>query len=167
MAERPTLKELREVFETGEPKRPEDVIGVWVWRISLAYQRRADTTVKEFGLTHLQFVLLITCTWLNLTTDAVSQRDLALEIGMQEAQLSVMVKALKARKLVAQRASAADSRVREVTVTTAGLRLLATVLPHMRRMQSELWPSEKQNEQLTRTIKAILGRWTYDKPMLP
>ena len=167
MVIRPTRKELQEAFDAEEPKRPQDVIGVWVWRISLAYQRRADATAKEFGLTHLQFVLLITCAWLNSTTGVVSQRDLASEIGMQEAQLSVMVKALKARKLLAQRASATDSRVREITVTPAGLRLLAAVLPHMRRLQSELWPFAQQNEQLTRTIKSVLARWANEQPTLP
>ncbi len=159
MAGRPTKAELQGVFDSGQPRRPEDVVGVCVWRISLAYQRRAEMALREFGISHLQFVILNTCAWLNLTTGRVSQRDLVAEIGVQEAQLSVTVKALKAKKLVTQRAEEADPRVRVIELSAAGLQLLAQVLPHMRRLQAELWPSEKQNEQLTGTIKAVLARW--------
>ena len=78
---------------------------------------------------------------------------------MQEAQLSFMVKALKTKKLITQRTSRVDTRVRMIEITSAGLRLLDTVLPHMRQFQSELWPSDNQNRQLTGTIKTILERW--------
>lgn len=152
-------KHLQELFEAGKAERPEAVVGVWVWRLSLAYQRRAELALKEFGITHLQFVILITCAWLNLTAEAVSQRDLVKEIGIQEAQLSFMVKALKAKKLVTQRASPIDTRIRLIEITSAGLTMLSTVLPHMRRFQSEQWPLEVQSEQLVDTIRAILSRW--------
>ncbi len=159
MASRPTKTELQSLFDAGQPRRPEDVVGVWVWRISLAYQRRAEMTLREFGISHLQFVILITCAWLNLSTERVSQRDLAAEIGVQEAQLSLMVKALKAKKLVMQRPDKTDPRVRVIELSSAGLQILARVLPHMRRFQAELWPSESQNEQLTGIIRTVLQRW--------
>ncbi len=155
----PTKSELQGLIDAGQPRRPDDVVGVWVWRLSLAYQRRAEMTLREFGISHLQFVILTTCAWLNLTTERVSQRDLVAEIGVQEAQLSVMVKALKAKKLVTQRPDLSDPRVRVVELSSAGLQLLTQVLPRMRSLQAELWPSEKQNEQLTGTIKAVLARW--------
>ena len=122
-------------------------------------QRRAEIALKKFGITHLQFVIPTTCAWLNLETDVVRQRDLVAEIGMQEAQLSFMVKALKRNKLVTQRANPEDTRVRIIEITSAGLKLLAEVLPHMRQFQSDLWPSEDENERLTGTIKTILVRW--------
>ena len=159
MASRPTKRELQDVLDAEHPRRPDDVVGVWVWRISLAYQRRAELVLREFGISHLQFVILTTCAWLNLTTERVSQRDLVAAIGVQEAQLSVMVKALKAKRLLTQRAGETDPRIRIIELSQAGLRTLAQVLPSMRRLQSELWPSEKQNEQLTGAIKAVLARW--------
>ena len=151
--------DLKALFDGSEPRHPEDVVGVWVWRISLAYQRRAEMALKEFGVTHLQFVVLITCAWLNLTKDAVSQRDLVREIGMQEAQLSFMIKSLKTKKLVTQRAHAEDNRLRLIEITPDGLNILVESLPTMRGLQAQLWPSEKQNELLTSTIRTILDRW--------
>ena len=159
MASHSMKTELQGVLDAGQPSRPEDVVGVWVWRISLAYQRRAEATLREFGITHLQFVILTTCAWLSLTTERVSQRDLVAEIGVQEAQMSVMVKALKAKNLVKQRRDDTDPRVRVIEVSPAGLQMLAQVLPPMRCLQGELWPSKGQNEQLTGTIKAVLARW--------
>ena len=116
-------------------------------------------TLKQFGITHLQFAVLIHCAWLHLTRDAVSQRDLVEEIGMQEAQLSFMIKSLKSNKLVTQRTHAEDSRVRLIEIAPAGLKLLVDSLPTMRGFQAQLWPSAKENEKLIATIKAILKRW--------
>ena len=151
--------ELKILFDAGKPRHPEDVVGVWIWRISLAYQRRAEIVLKPFGITHLQFVILITCAWLNLATAVVSQRDLVSETGVQEAQLSFMVKSLKAKKLVRQRAHPDDNRIRAVEVTPAGVTMLNAVLPKMREFQAKLWPSEEQNVRLTETIHTILERW--------
>ena len=150
---------LKALFDAGEPTRPEDVVGGWIWRISLAYQRRAEIALKQFGLTHLQFVVLINCAWLNLTNDAVSQRDLVNEIGMQEAQLSFMIKSLKSKKLVTQRAHSEDSRIRLIEVTPAGLTMLLDSLPTMRGLQAQLWPSAVQNEHFIATIREALERW--------
>ena len=60
----------------------------------------------------------------NLTTAVVSQRNLVSETGVQEAQLSFMVKSLKAKKLVRQRAHPGDSRIRAVEITPAGVTML-------------------------------------------
>ena len=78
---------------------------------------------------------------------------------MREAQISLMIKALKAKKLVTQRPDVSDPRVRVIELSSVGLQLLAQVLPRMRFLQAELWPSEDQNKQLTGTIKAVLARW--------
>ncbi len=153
-----SLKNLTDLF-TGNRKRPEDAVGFWMWRLTLAFQRRAEAPLKEIGLTHLQYVVLILAAWLNLNSDEVSQGDLVEISGVQEAQVSLMVKALKAKKLITQKRSLQDSRVRLITVTSEGTRLLSVAVPLMTSLQAELWPPGPETDQMLHLFSKTLERW--------
>ena len=60
-----------------------------------------------------------------------AQTDLVAISGVQAAQVSLMVKSLKIKKLITQRASKQDTRVRHIALTAAGISLLAKATPAM------------------------------------
>jgi hypothetical protein len=79
--------------------------------------------------------------------------------GVKAAQVSLMIKALKAKKLVTQRTSKDDTRVRVIILTPIGVRFLGTAAPLMTALQHQLWPAAKDTNDLIQTIKSTLKRW--------
>ncbi len=155
-AGQPALEAIRDASALGGP---DHAVGFWIWRVSLAYQRRAEATLKEHDLTHLQFLMLVLSSWLSLTAPPVRQRDLVALSGVQDAQVSLMIKALKAKGLVAQQASRDDTRVRLIVVTVEGARVLARTAPMMSALQRELWPDGEETGRLLRTLHDAIARW--------
>ncbi len=89
------MTDLKGVFLNASPNGPEDAFGLCIWLVTLAYQRRVEVQLRPLDLTHLQYVVVALSAWLNHTQGATSQRDIAAISGVQEAQVSLMVKALK------------------------------------------------------------------------
>jgi DNA-binding MarR family transcriptional regulator len=75
----------------------------------------------------------------------------------------MMVKSLKAKKLLAQRSGTDDTRVRHLALTTAGIAVLAKATPLMGALQERLWPPGTETETLLALMKATAHRWTTDE----
>lgn len=155
-------QELYKLFTTGPLQAPSQVAGFAIWKLSLAYQRRVEASLRELGLTHTQFAILALAAWLTHTQTQVNHRDIAKVSGVQVAQVSLMVKALRAKKLLTQRAGTEDTRVRHIAVTAAGVALLAKAIPMMSRLQAELWPTGSELPALLKAMHTTLARWEAD-----
>lgn len=101
--------------------------GLLLWQVTNHWQAAQRAALKPLGLTHVQFVLLASLTWLNGNAgDAggpVSQRRLAGHAVTDPMMTSQVLRALEQRGLVARAADPADKRARAVTVTEEGARL--------------------------------------------
>ena len=151
--------QLQDTFDRWPLRRPEEAVGFWLWRLSNAYQRRVEARLAALDLTHLQFVMLSLSAWLALQAPAVRQRDRVEISGVQDAQVSLIVKALKAKRLVVQRPSREDARVRLIVLTQAGAQRLADALPLMTALQEELWPPGRSTDRLRLLLAETLRRW--------
>lgn len=159
MTESTSGKELGNLFTTGSLQKPGDVVGFAIWRLSLAYQRRVEASLRELGVTHTQFAILSLSAWLNHSMGQTNHRDVAKLSGVQVAQVSLMIKALRVKKLISQRAGTEDTRVRWVTVTPAGIRLLAKAIPMMSTLQAELWPPLSGSTEILKLVDKTIKRW--------
>jgi DNA-binding MarR family transcriptional regulator len=101
------------------PLTPQDSPGLLLWRATLAWQRRITAVLAPLGLTHVQFVLLASLTWL-ATDEPVTQRDLAAHAGTDPMMTSQVLRALEQKGLVQRPAHPTDSRARALAVTEAG-----------------------------------------------
>lgn len=82
----------------------------------------ARAALQPFALTHVQFVLLASLTWLR--SDApVTQRDLANHAHTDPMMSSQVLRALEAKGLVRRSPHPADARARALTVTPDGAAL--------------------------------------------
>ena len=153
------MPSLEQLFAADLLHKPDAAVGFWIWRLSLGYQRRAEAVLKTIGLTHLQYVVLALSAWLSHTTSEVSQRDLVALSGVHESQISLMVKALKTKKLISQRQSSQDTRVRLIVVTDAGIEMLLKANPLMTALGEELWPAAGEMDTLFRQVESAVRRW--------
>jgi DNA-binding MarR family transcriptional regulator len=94
--------------------------GFLLWRTTLRWQRVMVETLKPFGLTHVQFVLLASTWWLCENDGPPRQRDLAEHAGTDPMMTSQVVRALEAAGLVTRTPDPDDARAIRVATTKAG-----------------------------------------------
>jgi DNA-binding MarR family transcriptional regulator len=105
------------------------------------YQRRAEDALVDVGLTHLQFAVLATAGMLALSSSEVIQRHIVKQSGIKEAQVSLMIKALRLKGMVLQETGKTDPRVRAIRLTECGTRALESAIPLIDAIQNEFWPT--------------------------
>jgi DNA-binding MarR family transcriptional regulator len=96
--------------------------GLMLWRVTNAWQAAQRAALKPFGITHVQFVLLASLTWLQ--TDAVvTQNRLAAHVGTDPMMTSQVLRALERLDFVRRDAHPTDGRARLLSVTVTGREL--------------------------------------------
>ena len=93
-----------------------------LWQVTNRWQAAQRAALKPFGLTHVQFVLLASLTWLN-ADGAVSQRRLAEHAVTDPMMTSQVLRELEQRALVERATDQEDKRARAITVTEDGIAL--------------------------------------------
>ena len=143
-------------------------LGLLMWRATNAWQAAQRKALAPFGLTHVQFVLLASLSWLD-ADGPVTQRRLADHAAVDPMMCSQVLRALEDRGLVERAPHPSDRRARALVVTVAGSVLAdrAVVLveacdrrsspasattPATSRSCSSAWPRRKSGE--TETVRA-------------
>lgn len=96
--------------------------GLALWRVTNAWQRRIRATLAPHDLTHVQFVLLASLTWMD-HTEPITQRDLAEHAGTDVMMTSQVVRALEAKGYVIRSPHLLDRRAVTLSPTATGVAL--------------------------------------------
>lgn len=96
----------------------DDSTGLALWRVTNRWQAAQRSALASFDLTHVQFVLLASLTYLDAT--APTQRELADHAGTDPMMTSQVLRALEAKRLILRRPHPTDARARLLVVTAAG-----------------------------------------------
>jgi len=107
---------------------------LYVQRAARALARHFDEVFRPLGLTNGQFSLLMS---LNQPHPPV-MGEVAAFLGLDRTTLTAALKSLRRRRLVAVRADAKDKRNRRLTLTPAGLALLAKAYPLWKATHAEI-----------------------------
>jgi DNA-binding MarR family transcriptional regulator len=99
----------------------DDSTGLVLWRVTNAWQSAQRQALRPFGLTHVQFVLLASLTWLG--ADSPTQQQLAHHAGTDPMMTSQVLRALENKGLVERRPHPTDGRARLLVPTSAGREL--------------------------------------------
>lgn len=102
--------------------RAEESPGLLLWQVTNRWQAAQRATLKPLGLTHVQFVLLASLTWLE-SDGPVTQRQLAEHAVTDPMMTSQVLRTLEERGLVERREHPADRRARALVVTEEGAAL--------------------------------------------
>ncbi len=100
----------------------EDSPGLMIWRVTNAWQAAQRVALAPLGLTHVQFVLLASLTWL-ATGSPITQRALADHAHTDPMMTSQVLRAVEAKGLIRRARHPADGRARALTVTPEGAAL--------------------------------------------
>ncbi len=102
---------------TRYPGGPGASPGFLMWHLTLRWQRVMAETLTPLGLTHVQFVLLASLTYLERP---VNQKELAAFAVADPMMTSQVIRGLEQRNLVLRVTDPQDARAKAVSVTPAG-----------------------------------------------
>ncbi|WP_199513853.1 MarR family winged helix-turn-helix transcriptional regulator [Nucisporomicrobium flavum] len=97
----------------------DDSPGLLLWQVTNRWQAAQRAALKPYDITHVQFVLLATLTYLQ-ASGAVTQRALADMAATDPMMTSQVLRTLESRGLVHRPPHPTDRRARAVAVTEAG-----------------------------------------------
>lgn len=97
--------------------------GLLLWQVTNRWQAAQRAALAPFDLTHVQFVLLASLTYLAVAGDPVMQRDLAAQAATDPMMTSQVVRALEQKGLVERRDHPSDRRAKSLVPTEAGAAL--------------------------------------------
>jgi DNA-binding MarR family transcriptional regulator len=105
-------------LETGYDDA-DDSPGLLLWQVTNRWQAAQRAALKPYGLTHVQFVVLASLTWL-AADGPVTQKALADHAALDPMMTSQVLRALEADSLVERRDHPVDRRAKAIAVTEVG-----------------------------------------------
>ena len=115
-------------------------------------------TLKPFGLTHVQFVLLASAWWLETTGEPPSQRELAEHAGTDPMMTSQVVRTLERDGRLWRAPDAHDARVRRLALTDAGRALLEEALPAVEAADAAFFSQAGERSAVVSMLLVLAGR---------
>ncbi len=135
---------------------PKQSPGFLLWHISTSWRSRIEATLKTFGLTHPQFVVLATTGWLTRKGDFVTQAAIGKMAGLDPNTLSQIIKGLEKKNLI-ERTPSTDGRAKHPKLTSKGQTLVIQALPAVEKQDAVFFSAlnKKELQQLVRLFLRI------------
>jgi DNA-binding MarR family transcriptional regulator len=93
--------------------------GLLLWQVTNQWQAAQRAALRPYGLTHVQFVVLASLTWL-ATEGAVTQKALADHAAIDPMMTSQVLRTLEGNGLVERHDHPSDRRAKALAVTASG-----------------------------------------------
>lgn len=94
--------------------------GLALWQVTNRWQASVRAALKPHGLTHVQFVLLASLTWLDAGDEPVTQKRLADHAATDPMMTSQVVRTLERTGLIERHEHPHDGRAKALVVTPHG-----------------------------------------------
>ena len=140
------------------PLDPGDSPGFLLWHVTLRWQRDIAAALAPMGLTHVQFVLLATCWWLNSRGEDPNQLALARQAGTDVKMTSQVLRKLEAKGLIRRAVDTADTRARRLHVTNRGSELAAQALAAVESADERFFQHVPDPASLLAMLRPLAGR---------
>ncbi|MGV8881812.1 MAG: MarR family winged helix-turn-helix transcriptional regulator [Rhodoglobus sp.] len=103
-------------------------LGLALWRATNAWQRHIRAALAPHDLTHVQYVLLASLTWMD-RTEPVTQRELAQHAELDVMMTSQVLRTLETKGYISREPHPQDRRAIALRPTTRGIEL-ANIATH-------------------------------------
>ena len=143
-------RELETTFATAE-----ESTGLLLWQVTNRWQAAQRAALQPFGLTHVQFVLTASLTWLG-ADGPVMQRELADHAGTDPMMTSQVVRTLVERGLVERSSHPDDGRAWALSVTPRGRELVNRAIVAVEACDDEFFGRlGRRRVSFTRSLAAL------------
>lgn len=103
---------------------PMESLGYLLWRVSLRWRSSIEAALKDYDLTHPQFVMLASLAWLTKEGDMVTQAEVGKMAGFDPNTASQIFKGLEKKGLL-KRIRKQDERSKNPLLTADGKKRLS------------------------------------------
>jgi DNA-binding MarR family transcriptional regulator len=135
--------------ESCRPKHPAVVTWLDMQRLSARIERALTASLREVGLSHSQFAMLLTIG----SSEGLTQQDLAARIGLTKANVSQLLDRLEAAGMVKR---VPESRAYALHLTEASKLLLANKIPEHEALIAGEFSDLTIDEQAA--LRGLVGR---------
>jgi len=141
--------------------RPNDIgplasPGFWLHRAALAWLADLDARLRPLGLTHTQFTLLASTSWLTWEQEPVTQQEIASFAGCDRMMASRVLRSLEDRRLLERRSDAGNGRIVLVEVTVAGHDLVLAAVKAAAGTDAAFFPEAGTRARLREELRALV-----------
>ena len=131
--------------------------GFLLWRVTNRWQAAQRKSLKPYGLTHVQFVLLASLFWIQ-DKGPVTQRQLADHAATDPMMTSQVLRALEGRGLVKRSPFPGDGRAIALRVSAKGATLANRALGEVERCDREFFQRlAKDRSTLSRLLRELVA----------
>lgn len=135
--------------------------GLVLWQVTNRWQAAQRAALAPFDLTHVQFVLLASLTWLtgNAGGEPVMQRDLAAQAATDPMMTSQVLRALEQKNLVERREHPSDRRAKSLVPTEFGVALVNRAIVAVEACDREFFaPLGSRTPAFTASLRQLRDR---------
>ena len=105
-------------------KSPNDSPGYLLAHLTMLWQRKQKKALDPLDLTHTQFVLLASLSWLSRENNVVTQVDIANQSNADRMMVSKVLRTLEEKKFITRQEHETDTRAKTIQLTNAGRKTL-------------------------------------------
>ena len=126
-------------------RTPKESPGFLLWHVSTHWRSAIEETLKRLNLTHPQFVILATVSWLTKNKQHVSQVEIGQHAGLDPNTTSQILRGLEAKNFI-ERVRSIDERSKNPTLTAMGTETLVKALPAVEKADMIFFQSLQKDE---------------------
>lgn len=125
--------------------KAEDSPGYLLLKVSLEWRSMIEDALKQFDLTHPQFIILATTAWLTQNNEKISQIDISRTAGLDPNTTSQILRGLEKKKLI-KRTRSLNERSKSPVLTTIGVNVLTQAVPAVEATDQFFFDRLNENE---------------------
>jgi DNA-binding MarR family transcriptional regulator len=126
-------------------KSPNDSPGYLLAHLTMLWQRKQKKALDPLDLTHTQFVLLASLSWLSRESDAVTQVDIANQSNADRMMVSKVLRTLEEKKFVTRQEHETDTRAKTIQLTDAGRETLQKAIIQVENTDKDFFATIEAN----------------------
>lgn len=126
-------------------KKPGDSPGFLLAQVTILWQRKQKWVLDPLNLTHTQFVLLSSLTWLSRENDSVTQVDIANLSNTDRMMVSKVLRTLEVKKFITRREHPTDTRAKIIKLTQQGAEVLQKAVVQVERADAQFFSALETN----------------------
>lgn len=152
----------------GEPRGPFNSPGFWLHHAALTWRRELDSRLADLGLTHTQFNLLASASWLSLGDGPPTQQQAANLAGADRMMASKVLGTLEGRGLLQRDPHPSDPRAKQVRVTPTGRALVTRAVAIVADIDDAMFgPPRAERDQLRDELQRLSTSSVEDRGQRP
>ena len=135
---------------------PEESNGFLLWSVARLWQQKRQNSLRELGLSNIEFVLLGHLFWLSTREQFVTQQRLAEWIHIDKVSVAVKVPILISKGLITKLPHPSDKRAAYLIVTEKGVELAKKGLRAAKQADMEFFEVlGDEGQELNKLLKVL------------